>query len=216
MVPARPDAPLSLSKSCTDKLAMYQCTSILNSTTSLLMSPQRAYIKTLVLPASQHVYTATERAFSLTGRMCKLTPDVTRFWENGLAFRPFNIATTILEFEWSRRSGDSEYTMLPSNVTTAYTPHFQETLIAGVLQGRKQFDPRGASALCRKSMWHAAKEVFTTLGILSISTATDASCYKDFKACQELGYRRRVKDVVCNTTLLGWARNKGDDSFSCP
>jgi tRNA-specific adenosine deaminase 1 len=104
--------------------------------------------------------------------------------------------------------------MLPSNVSAVYTPHFQETLIGGVLQGRKQFDPRGASTICRKSMWNAVKEVSATLGTPSISEATGVGCYKDFKDCQGLSYRRRVKDNLCNIALKGWVRNEGDDLFS--
>jgi tRNA-specific adenosine deaminase 1 len=145
--------------------------------------------------------------------MSPITPDVTRSWENGLSFHPFDIATASIEFEWSRRSGKPGGTMLPSNVTAVYTPHFQETLIGGVLQGRKQLDPKGASAICRKSMWNAAKDVVTALEVPSIGDVRGAACYKDFKNCQELRHRRVVKDSVRNVALKGWVRNEGDDSF---
>jgi tRNA-specific adenosine deaminase 1 len=180
----------------------------------MLVSPNGAYIKMLVLPFSQHVPTAIQRAFSPTGRMSPINPDITENWENGLSFHPFDIATTSLEFEWSRRSGNPSSTMLASNVTAIYTLHFQETLIGGVLQGRKQLDPKGASAICRKSMWNAAKDVVTALDMPSISDIRDAACYNDFKNCQELRYRRVVKDNVRNVALKGWVRNEGDDSFT--
>jgi tRNA-specific adenosine deaminase 1 len=44
-------------------------------------------------------------------------------------------------------------------------PFPAETLINGVLQGRKQFDPRGASSVSRRSMALAAVAVLARLGL---------------------------------------------------
>lgn len=104
--------------------------------------------------------------------------------------------------------------MLPSNVTAVYTPQFQETLIGGVLQGRKQHDPKGASAICRKRMWDAVKDVHAIMEISMMGKASDAACYKDFKNLPDLDNRRRVKEDVRNVALKGWVKNEGDDLFS--
>jgi tRNA-specific adenosine deaminase 1 len=67
--PARSDAPLTLSKSCSDKLSLKQCTSLLNAVTCLLINPKNAYLSVFVLPRSQVNEEATRRAFSEHGRM---------------------------------------------------------------------------------------------------------------------------------------------------
>lgn len=67
--PARPDAPPTLSKSCSDKLALKQCTGLLSALTARLIWPGNVYLSTLVLPESQHVPEALERAFGADGRM---------------------------------------------------------------------------------------------------------------------------------------------------
>lgn len=104
--------------------------------------------------------------------------------------------------------------MLPSNVTAVYTAHFQETLIGGVLQGHKQHDPKGASAICRKRMWDIVREVHAIIDIPVTSKASGAARYKDLKIFPWLESRRRVKEDVRNIALAGWVRNEGDDLFS--
>ncbi|KAK8000058.1 hypothetical protein PG990_012658 [Apiospora arundinis] len=102
--PARGDAPATLSKSCSDKLALRQCTSLLSSTASLLVSPTNAYLATLILPASQYSATGCERAFS--SRMATMKnqmPEQENQHAGGYRFVPFRVDTTDLEFAYSRR-----------------------------------------------------------------------------------------------------------------
>ena len=121
--PSRPDAPPTLSKSCTDKLALKQTTSLLCSTTSLLISPQNAYLATLVLPASQYVPQACNRAFSSTGRLKSLRSVPTDTWGTDYAFHPFTVKPTTREFTWSRRALGPAEKAVPSNVSAVWTPH---------------------------------------------------------------------------------------------
>ncbi|KAI1275423.1 adenosine deaminase/editase [Xylaria sp. FL0933] len=117
--PSRGDAPPTLSKSCSDKLSLHQCTSLLSSPTSLLMSPEHAYISTLILPKSQYSASGCRRAFSdgqsqdehekensqQQARMaCLATQNNDRAQAGGYSFRPFAVKTTDLEFSFSRRS----------------------------------------------------------------------------------------------------------------
>ncbi|OCK76697.1 tRNA-specific adenosine deaminase [Lepidopterella palustris CBS 459.81] len=213
--PSRPDAPPTLSRSCTDKLALAQTTSLLSSLTSLLITPRSAYLSTLILPASQHVPAAITRAFSPSGRMSALTPSTVAKWEpQGYNFHPFKVETVDREFAYSRRCIHHQKP-IPSNLSAVYFPHFQETLIGGVLQGRKQFDPRGASKLCRKSMWKAVADVAAFLAIPALVEATKGPRYEDVKAGDLLVGRREVEEVVKGKygPLKGWVRNEGDGEF---
>ncbi|KAI3328468.1 adenosine deaminase/editase [Ustulina deusta] len=117
--PSRGDAPPTLSKSCSDKLSLHQCTSLLSSPTSLLVSPDHAYISTLILPTSQYSASGCKRAFSdgqgqdeedkeansQPARMASLAPQNNNWSRTGgYTFQPFTVKTTDLEFAFSRRS----------------------------------------------------------------------------------------------------------------
>jgi tRNA-specific adenosine deaminase 1 len=211
--PSRPDAPPTLSKSCTDKLAMKQATSLLCSVTSLLINPRNAYIDTLILPASQYVSKACERAFSPCGRLDNLAQENTGNWRGGYGFHAFKVKTTDLEFAWSRRAISSLEKAAPSNLSAVWTPNWQETLIGGVLQGRKQLDPRGASKLCRTGVW---MEALALAGLTSVPILVEAlkkGNYADMKNTTTLGPRRKVKTDM-RTALGGWVKNTGDDEFT--
>lgn len=232
--PARPDAPPTLSKSCSDKLALRQCTSLLSSVTSLLVSPRGGvYLSSLVVPASQFSETAVERCFSPRGRMAGVQEGAGRDgegrrrrrrrsrWQGGYVFWPFEVRTTGLEFAFSRRGagegrgdGDREggARFVASSLATAWTANgLAENVIGGVLQGRKQTDPRGGSALCRKRMWALAAEVARLSGVEG--AAPEDGLYKDLKGGKVLADRRQVKEDLRAGALKGWVRNTGDDGF---
>jgi tRNA-specific adenosine deaminase 1 len=208
--PARPDAPPTLSKSCTDKLAMYQFTSTLSSVTALLVSPDRAYLTTLTIPASQYVGSAVTRAFGHEGR---LQGAITTS-EGRSNFHPFRVQTTLVEFAWSRRAVSSGQTAIASNVSAVYTPMFTETLINGVLQGRKLGDSKGASRISRRMMWIKAAEVTRMLNDDVLISALQVGSYDGAKGTTLLADRRYLKDHVKLGALKGWIRNTGDENFS--
>ncbi|KAK7524067.1 adenosine-deaminase [Phyllosticta citriasiana] len=218
--PGRPDAPPTLSKSCTDKIAMKQCTSLLNAVTALLVSPKNAYLEALVLPDSQHVPDASERAFGPKGRMSTISPKLTQNWvHGGYDFCPFEVCTTLQEFAWSRRSGQLQnQKLVPSNISALYTAHHNETLINGVLQGRKQTDPKGASVISRSGFWKSAVEVAKQLpdshvGAELIKVLSSSSDYGDLKRTKLLQLRQQVKDDCKKNALKGWIPNRDDDNF---
>lgn len=209
--PSRPDAPPTLSKSCTDKLALKQATSLLSSPVSLLICPSNAYLHTLILPASQLVPTACERAFARSGRMAALTDASIASWGAGYTFRAFAVAPTTREFNWSRRSTADAQTPVPCNLSAVCTPAWQETLIGGVLQGRKQMDPRGASRLCRRSSWGLALRIAGAVG--AEGALGSAVRYGEFKQSAALTARRRVKQDMKMGGLKGWVGNTGDEAW---
>jgi len=161
--PSRPDAPPTLSKSCSDKLALKQSTSLLSSITSLLISPQNAYLTSLILSSSQYSETACTRAFSSSGRLAPLKGKI---WEGGYHFQEFKILTTEKDFLYSRRQAlKTGEKLVPSNIASlsGLRPTDSETLIGGTLQGRKQFSLPGASRVSKRRMWQFA------LGLAAIS-----------------------------------------------
>lgn len=212
--PARGDAPPTLSKSCSDKLALKQCTSLLSSAASLLIHPGNAYLTSITLPESQFSAIGCARSFSSTGRMRDVAA---RTWPGGYAFRGFEVRTTAREFAYSRRevaarSGRTS----ASNLAAAWdAAGLEEGLVGGVLQGRKQFDGRGASRTSRRGLWALALEVARMDGVEGdeVRRVLGTDVYGHFKEGELLEGRRRVKDDVRREALKGWARNTGDEGF---
>ncbi|CZT08102.1 hypothetical protein WAI453_002260 [Rhynchosporium graminicola] len=211
--PSRPDAPPSLSKSCSDKIALKQSTSLLSSVTSLLISPQNVYLDSLVLPSSQYSPVACARAFSDSGRLSLLKG---KQWDGGYSFVPFRVLTTDKDFEFSRRQllALSEK-IVPSNIATSWTPNSAETLIGGSLQGRKQFSLKGASRVCRRRSWRLALEIakVVSLHIPRIEKTLAVDSYASVKRSPLLDGRGIVKADVRASALKNWIRNEGGDNW---
>src|SRR6187549_330039 len=134
--PARGDAPPTLSKSCSDKLALKECTSLLSALTALLISPTNMYLDSIVLPQSQYSAKGCARAFSPQGRMMSLDG---KSWLGGYSFVPFRVETTTTEFHYSKKMVTARSDKISaSNLAAAWTSYgLEESLIGGVIQGRK-------------------------------------------------------------------------------
>ena len=199
---ARADSPITKSKSCSDKLALKQCTSLLSSPVSLLVSPQNAYIDILILPSQQYRQQACERAFGPAGRML---PMVSSTWSEDYGYRPFRMETTEIDFQYSRRAAIAKTVICKgSNVSAVWIPFHQETLINGVLQGRKQTDQRGASALSRMQTWNLVMKIVGLLDVPALANIFEKPSYLDMKSSQVLEQRRHVKEDVKSEALKGW------------
>lgn len=160
--PGRADSPPTLSKSCSDKLSSRQVLSVLSTPTCYLIAPTpNAYIQSLILPQAEYCKEGCRRAFGPTGRMKDLVQkedDLGR----GYRYRPFEVLTTSAEFEYSRRKAIMNsplHSPISSNISTLWASNMlrNETLISGVLQGRKAFPPpkfaAGTSKVCKMGMW---------------------------------------------------------------
>lgn len=95
--PSRADAEPTLSKSCSDKIAVKQVTSILSFPASLLVAPTKsAYIKSFLLPAEEISRVACDRCFG-SGETGRFKPLKNKIWTNasapGLeyAYHPFEV-----------------------------------------------------------------------------------------------------------------------------
>lgn len=210
--PARADAPPTMSKSCSDKMALKQCSSMLSSLVTLFVHPGNAYISSVILPISQHSAIACERSFSAIGRMRAL---VGRTWAGGYAFRPFEVRTTELEFEYSRRSAQAKSAKIAaSNMAAAWNAGGQdEALVNGVLHGRRATDVRGACSCSRRKLWALALETAAELDIPAVDKHLSASRYGEIKAGECLLARSRVLADTKAEALGGWVPNGGDESF---
>ena len=190
-----------MSKSCSDKLALKQCTSVLNRHTCRLINPQNAYIHSLVIPLAEYRKGAWQRAFGPGGRMKGV---VGKEWSGGYRYQPFVTGLCHVEFPFSRRSVQSSRgPPKGSNISAVWNEYLGETLVNGVRQGRKQTDPRGASLISRQSMSQLASQTVEKLrsrkrksGILQADVFTTALVDREY-----------VKVEVRNTALKGWIRN---------
>lgn len=119
--------------------------------------------------------------------------------------------TTQREFCSSRRSlGPPSYKPKASNISAVYTPRLQESLINGVLHGRKQFDPRGGSALCNARLWKLYSQAANAIGLPSLQEILRLRSYQQIKLSEQLRSRLEVKEEVKNKALRGWVPNDGD------
>lgn len=101
--PARTDAESTRSKSCSDKLALRQVSSLLSCETTRLVAPTaNAYLAGFVLPEDEISRVGCDRSFGENGRMAAL---VGRSWPDikdgesqvGFRFRPFDILSVPVE-----------------------------------------------------------------------------------------------------------------------
>lgn len=100
-----------------------------------------------------------------------------------------------------------------SNLSALWTPRRQEILVNGVLQGRKQFDVRGASITSRRGSWKLALEVAIMAGIPAVISTLDKSTYTMSKECGNSD-RKEAKNAALEKALMGWKRNDRDDDWS--
>ncbi|KAF2152133.1 hypothetical protein K461DRAFT_294972 [Myriangium duriaei CBS 260.36] len=203
--PSRPDAPPTLSKSCSDKLALKQCLSLLSSLTALLVDPGNVYLHALIMPHSEIHAAGVERAWGGAGRMKPLMG-----WKDGeYEFRPFEIWASGVEFEFVREEGAKA-----SEKACVVYGEEREVVINGVLQGRKRTDPRGASGVSRRRMWALARELAVQLGDEGIFTALEGGNYGRVKDVDLLASRAAAKRHVTQHGLPGWAPNSVDRDWS--
>jgi len=205
--PARPDAPVTMSKSCSDKLALKQVTGLLSGTVAKMVRVEGCYLRTLVLPDSETLDDAVRRAFGREGRMKAL-----KDWEGsqaGYGFRPFEVRTTRKKFAYSAQGAEAG----GSNLSALYTPGRQEILVNGVLQGRKQYDPRGASSASRRGLWRLALEIAVMVGTPAIVKTLHQPTYAMVK--EDASHAREAaKQTAWDKALMGWKRNERDDAWN--
>ena len=130
-------------------------------------------------------------------------------WPAAYAFRPFRVETTDIDFHYSRRAaGTNLDARNGSNTSAVWTTRHQETLINGVLQGRKQTDLKGASALSRMQIWNLLLETSRLIHSPVLENVLKMSLYSEMKVSKYLEHRRCVKEEVKREALMGWNNGK--------
>ena len=130
-------------------------------------------------------------------------------WPGGYKYQPFTIHIIDFEFAFSRRSLlASDAPLKGSNVSAVWNTRLQETLLNGVLQGRKQSDPRGASSVSCMAMSRLTSETVAQL----IDQQNGSLLVKVKDTSKALLDRDNVKEEVRSKALQGWIRNEKNGS----
>ena len=220
--PARGDAEATMSKSCTDKLALKQFTSLLSFPADILVrQTPNCFIQSLVVYQDQYDELGYERALGSRGRLTT-TANSAQF------FKIETLLTSFPRFDFEK--GSSEASFKASNISALWirghdaSPDTVEVLLNGVKQGFKQFELRQGkeSAVCRKQMWYLGLKIEALVPpihqddpaaqqptLLSVNRPT----YRDAKHGAARSARRHMKFAVTQS-LEGWISNTGDEAWS--
>ncbi|EXJ81219.1 hypothetical protein A1O3_07509 [Capronia epimyces CBS 606.96] len=237
--PARADAEPSLSKSCTDKLALKQFTGIISFPADLFVQrTANAFIRTVVVYANQYNSTGYERAFASSGRLSSLShlghffsieslpPEFSRF--------PFSKDDRSVDSRTQTRLKASNLSALWVNRPGQKKDDVLEVLVNGVKQGYKQWDerPAKASVASRRRLWeHGVKiaKIFPqnqgSRGEPDDRIEYDVEWHKKIDQVLSIktycaaksttlrsSYVQRKKHVT--EALCNWTDNRGDDEWS--
>jgi tRNA-specific adenosine deaminase 1 len=228
--PSRRDAEVTMSKSCTDKLALKQVTSILCFPASLIIAPtENAYLSGLIAPPTRYSEEGFRRAFGQSGRLASMP-----LWRLPpcFQFHPFVMETLPSDFEQFpfAKTATAQQSVKAGNVSAVFIKILQEavtdlneTIVGGVRQGHRPFadDPKKASVVCRLRLWELVRSLADLIQeeesipaqvrkeLLRTRVLTS---YEELKASDLNAHRRTAKETV--TRSLGrWPKNSGDDAW---
>lgn len=234
--PARADAEVSMSKSCTDKLMLKQLTSLLAFPLDLFLDDtEETFLKRMIVYSDCWNEKSYDRAFTANGRLAKasvaMEPD-------SLVRMTFFDVETLPErfgrFDFERSTGSEEDRKVrASNISALWiagaieneaknATDLVEVLLNGVRQGFKQFDDRDrkGSVVCKRNMLEKASRLDAQL-----SKADDAPLRIPRIGDQYLAYYSELKSLSVHSrkTLLkrqllhalgGWPKKDYDDDFA--
>lgn len=196
--PGRRDSPVTYSKSCSDKLALRQFTSILCGILARIVNPEHFYLSGLVVPLSQLNSSDFTRAFSKEGRLRNYTKYKFQFKEYQPHF--FSYLGTRLRFENSKEAIPHGKPCFKSIVWSSWHPC--EAILGGVQMGSKPFSGKGYSIYCRKEL---------TLQVLKLASCQSIDSYLCYK---QTNSRTTTKQIVYEI-LGGWLATSNDDFGVC-
>lgn len=219
--PARGDAEASMSKSCTDKLALKQFTGLLSFPADIFITQTpNCSIQSLVVYQDQYDRAAYERAFGPKGRLQTIA-------NNARFFKVSTLPSSFPRFGFEKKS--QEASPKASNVSALWirgsgpsSNDTTEVLLNGVKQGFKQFEERQGkeSAICRKQMWSVGVQIEALLACThqgnSISSRPDGLPAQNYRVPKENVARLAKMELKARVTqiLTGWISNTGDEEWS--
>lgn len=146
--PGRRDSPITYSKSCSDKLALRQGTSMLLGLVSeRIIDPSNVYLSTLVIGNNCN-YQDTHRAFTIRMKSAA-----------GLQFGPYScnffdiVRTASNEPDFPDAKTEGAVPCPHSIVYVAQKNIGEEAILGGVKMGAKPFTGKGESSVCRNQIW---------------------------------------------------------------
>ncbi|KAK5070979.1 hypothetical protein LTS08_000631 [Lithohypha guttulata] len=228
--PARADAEVSMSRSCTDKIMLRQFASLLQFPVDLFVQPSKeAFLSRLVLYEDQYNEFGYKRAFSADGRLRDVVAEVQREDEGNVVFFEVERLTPEFrrfEFEKSMSLETVAARSRVTNISTIWIADGNglggqdtvEVLVNGVKQGYKQFDQKvgKGSVLCRFKIVQKALGIAEALrgkGMVPESTGeTGKVMYSELKATPSRSRKKIVKDFVLDR-LGGWPKKQFEDDF---
>lgn len=239
--PARADAEPSLSKSCTDKLAVKQFTSAISFPADLfLQRSQNSYIHSLVIYDDQYHPIGYQRAFGQSGRLSALK-NQGRFF--GIERLPLEFPRFFYQKPQPRFDGASRPKSKASNISLLWvagsvgsSDNVLEILINGVKQGYQQWDkrPSKASAASRQGLWRLGTQIDSLMlknhlevnGSNSSTASSGVDRHTEVHVALSSETYDQAKSTVLRTAfnkskwavtshMGNWNRNSGDDNWGC-
>lgn len=193
--PGRPDAPISLSKSCSDKLCLRQLVGLTSATTAALF-PQNVFLSYLVMEGHKFDCDDAERCFR-TRFIDKLPADAKA--------QPLQVLPCSVDKQFPFHK-DSAKVTCPLSLLYVVPTKTLQVLNTGVKDGsvRKSKPPKpaGASMICNRHLYAMAAPLM----------ATTATSYVEFKSSQ--AQRQRHK-ALAKAVLGDWVDTAPDD-FELP
>lgn len=228
--PARADAEISMSKSCTDKLMLKQFTGLPAFPADLFLEPSsETFLKRMVVYEDRWNEEGYSRAFGADGRLTELSPMTQQKDSERVRFFEFDTLPqdfVRFEFEKAAESSDGGKTRA-SNVSALWiagpkgTTGVVEVILNGVKQGFKQFDHRDrkGSVVCRRSMVEEGLRIANRLkerpdcsDYVFATAGGDTICYSELKAQHARLETTLLKQKVLDG-LGGWPKKDHEDDF---
>ncbi|KAK9453253.1 adenosine deaminase/editase [Dipodascopsis uninucleata] len=210
--PGRSDSPETRSKSCSDKLATFQLTSLLLSPTSVMVSPKQMYLTSIIIPSDKCFRNSINRAFAPCGRLSSLhSSDISS--DSEYTYRPFSVLTysaDVHRFEHSKEAviHDSHQmaSFSPSNVSLIYIENEStvESIVKGIKVGAKPTSIAAASLVSRVRLFKLCFK------IMSSEERIISTNYYDMK--RNNISRTKAKEAIRN--ILGNWVPTSTDNFS--
>lgn len=228
--PARADAEISMSKSCTDKLMLKQFAGLLGFPANLFIEPSsETFLKRMVVYEDRWNKKGYSRAFGADGRLTGIAPTIQQEYPHRIRF--FEVETLPsdfrrFEFEKAAEGSDGNKSRA-SNISALWVAGSEvsagvvEVILNGVKQGFKQFDDRErkGSVVCRRNMAQEGlkiatrlKERFDYIGYTSATTEGASICYSELKSQHARSGTALLKEKVLDG-LGGWPRKDHEDNF---
>jgi tRNA-specific adenosine deaminase 1 len=209
----RRDSPQTMSKSCSDKLALKSSTSLLNSLLANIIDPSSCYLDFLVVPQSAFHQAGFHRAFEE-----RLKPIRGVVWPGGFSVHPIRALSTTLSIPPTLlphvSSDVNEFGATASSSVIYVVGRPNEAILGGIKMG-SAFPPsvRGASSLCRARM---AQDFFDFISrgstrLLFLELLPKCT-YAEIK--RKAGNRTEPVKRSVREAFGGWETNETDSEFT--